>query len=288
MSSRRLGKGLEALIRPQKVKSEDSSFINDSVSIAIKLIDINPNQPRKIFNQKNIEELADSIIEKGILTPLTVKKNGNKYLLIAGERRLRAARLANLKNVPVLVRDVKNDAELLEMSLIENIQREDLNPIEEAEAFSVLKNKFSLSQVNIAKSLGKKRVTVSNSLRLLKLPKEIKESISNNEISAGHGRAILMEKTENSRFKLWEKIKRDNLSVRSAEKLVKDKTNNKKVNFKIKDSRSAVIRAVENEIVELLGTKVQLKKTAEGGKVVVHYFSDEDLERLLDMFRSLN
>ena len=209
-------------------------------------------------------------------------------MLIAGERRLRAAKVAKLKSVPVFVVKVKDDADILEMSLIENIQREDLNSIEEAEAFAVLQIQFKLNQTSIAKSVGKKRVTISNSLRLLTLPNDIKDSIRKNEISAGHGRAILMEKTQRGKYKLWEKIKREKLSVRAVEKLVKDKIDRKRAQVSTKKKVPTVVLALENEIVELLGTKVKLKPSKEGGTIIVHYFSDEDLERIIDMFRSID
>ncbi len=286
MSNKRLGKGIEALIRPSKEKT--TPIVPGSIFVSMKLIKINPNQPRKIFDKKKIEELADSIIEKGILTPLTVKKDKNEYLLIAGERRLRAAKVAKLKSVPVFVVKVKDDADILEMSLIENIQREDLNSIEEAEAFAVLQIQFKLNQTSIAKSVGKKRVTISNSLRLLTLPNDIKDSIRKNEISAGHGRAILMEKTQRGKYKLWEKIKREKLSVRAVEKLVKDKIDRKRAQVSTKKKVPTVVLALENEIVELLGTKVKLKPSKDGGTIIVHYFSDEDLERIIDMFRSID
>ena len=288
MSNKRLGKGLKALIRPVEEAKTVPTKVG-AMLIPVKSIKVNPHQPRKIFDAKKMEEMADSIREKGILTPITVKEDGDQFILVAGERRLRAAKLARLKSIPAYRVKVKDDAELLEMALIENIQREKLNSIEEAEAFALLKSKFKLNQTEIAKSIGKKRVTVSNSLRLLTLPREILESIRLNEISAGHGRAILMVKTNRGKVKLWEKIKRDKMSVRAVEKWVKEKINrsDKSTKSTIKKKLLPGFRVYENEMIELLGTKVKLKPSKEGGTIIIHYFSDEDLERIMELLRSM-
>jgi len=288
VSNKRLGKGLKALIRPAKERKKPTPETGATL-IPVKSIRENPHQPRKIFDSKKLEEMADSIKEKGILTPITVKEDGDYFILVAGERRLRAAKLAKLKSIPVYRIKVKDDAELLEMALIENIQREKLNSIEEAEAFALLQTKFNLNQTEIAKSIGKKRVTVSNSLRLLTLPRDILESIRMNEISAGHGRAILMVKTNKGKLKLWEKIKRDQMSVRAVEKWVKEKINKSAVTDKYTMQKKLPpgFRECENELIELLGTKVKLKPSKDGGTIIIHYFSDEDLERLMELWRSI-
>jgi len=288
VSDKRLGKGLEALIRPITEKKQlDSKNVE---LIPIKSIKENPHQPRKIFDPKKLEEMVNSIREKGIITPITVQEENGSFILIAGERRLRAAKLAKLKMIPAFRMKVKNESELLEIALIENIQRENLNAIEEAEAFALLQSQFNLNHTEIAKAVGKKRVTVSNAIRLLSLPKEILESIRKNEISAGHGRGILMEKTNREKLKLWEKIKRERLSVRAVEQWIKDKSTGTKpqANVKHPPKYAATIRAVENEIIELLGTKVKLKPEKEGGVISVHYFSNEDLERILELLRSMD
>ena len=288
MSSKRLGKGLAALIRTAEEGKTPPATIG-AMLIPVKSIKENPHQPRKIFDAKKMEEMADSIREKGILTPITVKEDGDHFILVAGERRLRAAKIARLKSIPAYRIKVKDDAELLEMALIENIQREKLNSIEEAEAFALLQSKFKLNQTEIAKSIGKKRVTVSNSLRLLTLPREILESIRMNEISAGHGRAILMVKTNRGKIKLWEKIKRDQMSVRAVENWVKEKINRSDTQTKntMKKKLPPGFRVYENEMIDLLGTKVKLKPSKEGGTIVIHYFSDEDLERIMELWRSM-
>ena len=288
MSNKRLGKGLAALIRTADEGKTPPATIG-AMLIPVKSIKENPHQPRKIFDAKKMEEMADSIREKGIITPITVKEDGDHFILVAGERRLRAAKIARLKSIPAYRIKVKDDAELLEMALIENIQREKLNAIEEAEAFALLQSKFKLNQTEIAKSIGKKRVTVSNSLRLLTLPREILESIRMNEISAGHGRAILMVKTNRGKIKLWEKIKRDQMSVRAVENWVKEKINRSDTQTKntMKKKLPPGFRVYENEMIDLLGTKVKLKPSKEGGTIVIHYFSDEDLERIMELWRSM-
>ena len=286
MSNKRLGKGLEALIRPRSDEKIPESHGVDRISI--RSIKPNPHQPRQKFDETSLDELTASIKEKGILTPITVQKVGNQFILIAGERRLRASKKAGLKKIPVYIIDVANDAEMVEMALIENIQRENLNPIEEAEAYIYLNNRFKLSQEKIAKSVGKKRATISNSLRLLTLPREIKESIRNGRLSAGHGRAILMMKTHNSMIGLWKKIIKGKMSVRAAEDWSKEKTL-KKLELKKKVIRkvSPQIKRLEDELISILGTKVRIIYKKGSGSIEVSYFSDDDLERITEMIRSL-
>lgn len=283
MSNSRLGKGLEALIRPQE---SDKDF--SSLNIDIKKISPNPNQPRQQFDDEALQELVASIKEKGILTPVTVCEKEGKYILIAGERRLRASKIAGLTEIPAYIIEVKNDAELMEMALIENIQRENLNPIEEAEAFAVLNQKFRLSQEAVAKAVGKKRVTVSNSLRLLKLPNDIIQSIKDGEISAGHGRAILMMK--NARLMKWlhQQIITKNLSVRGAETIAQTKTDEGTKSKSSKKKRDPRIKQLEDQLISALGTKVKLSYNKGSGKIIVSYYSDDDFERIFSMFTSVN
>ena len=286
MSNKRLGKGLEALIRPRSDEKIPESHGVDRISI--RSIKPNPHQPRQKFDETSLEELTASIKEKGILTPITVQKVGNQFILIAGERRLRASKKAGLKKIPVYIIDVANDAEMVEMALIENIQRENLNPIEEAEAYIYLNNRFKFSQEKIAKSVGKKRVTISNSLRLLTLPREIKESIRNGRLSAGHGRAILMMKTHNSMIGLWKKIIKGKMSVRAAEDWAKEKTSKKlELRKKVIRKVSPQIKRLEDELISILGTKVRIIYKKGSGSIEVSYFSDDDLERITEMIRSL-
>lgn len=278
MSSNRLGKGIEALIIPREEVSSPGTL-----KLNINNISPNPHQPRQQFDEEALQELVASIKEKGILTPITVCEDAGNYILIAGERRLRAAKLAGLKEIPVYIIEVENDAEMVEMALIENIQRENLNPIEEAEAYAVLNSKYGLSQDAVAKAVGKKRVTVTNSLRLLNLPSEIKESIKMGEISAGHGRAILMMKTTQAMVKLWQQTIKKNLSVRGAETLAKSYTSHKSEVSQRKREIDPRIKHLEDELISALGTKVKLTYHKGSGKIIVNYFSDDDFERIFSL-----
>ena len=281
-----MGKGLEALIQPYSAEKIPDHHGVDKISI--RSIKPNPHQPRQKFDETSLEELTASIKEKGILTPITVQKVGNQFILIAGERRLRASKKAGLKKIPAYIIEVADDAEMIEMALIENIQRENLNPIEEAEAYIYLNNRFKLSQEKIAKSVGKKRATISNSLRLLTLPREIKESIRNGRLSAGHGRAILMLKTHNLMIGLWKKIIKGKMSVRAAEDWAKEKTSKKlELRKKVIRKVSPQIKRLENELISILGTKVRIIYKKGSGSIEVSYFSDDDLERITEMIRSL-
>ena len=285
MSSKRLGRGIEALInselndKSKKPNSPGVSYIN--------LSDIKPNpeQPRRDFNNNSLDELSKSIKEKGVITPITVRESNKGYEIIAGERRWRAAKKAKLKSIPAYVLNIDDEAEMMEVALIENIQREDLNPIEEAEGYAVLNSKYSLSHDGIAKTIGKKRTTISNALRLLKLPPEIRKSIRSGEITAGHGRAILQKKSIPAMKNLWKKIVYESLSVRATESLVKRKVKRKKIKSVIVPK--APIRAIENQLIEIFGTKVKLKPAQIGGSIEIIYFSDDDLERIIDLLQSL-
>ena len=285
MSSKRLGRGIEALInselndKSKKPNSPGVSYIN--------LSDIkpNPDQPRRDFNNTSLDELSKSIKEKGVITSITVRESNKGYEIIAGERRWRAAKKAKLKSIPVYILNIGDEAEMMEVALIENIQREDLNPIEEAEGYAVLNSKYSLSHDGIAKTIGKKRTTISNALRLLKLPPEIRKSIRSGEITAGHGRAILQKKSIAAMKNLWKKIVNESLSVRAAESLVKPKPKKKKIKSVIVPK--APIRAIENQLIEIFGTKVKLKPAQIGGSIEIIYFSDDDLERIIDLIQSL-
>jgi len=286
MATKRLGKGLEALIRPQ---SQDIVLPAGVTTIPISKIKRNPHQPRKYFDSKSLDELSASIKEKGVVTPITVRSFENQYILIAGERRLRASKLAKKKNIPAYILEVIDESEMMEVALIENIQRENLNPIEESEAYAVLQSKFNLSQSQIAKTVGKNRSTITNALRLLQLPGEIKKSLRNNQISAGHGRAILAMKTKQGMLKLWQLIIKLGLSVRGAEKVAKDKTKPSALSKNsISKPKNKLVRQLEDELISILGTKVQLShKEKKGGSIKIDYFSNDDLERILDLIRTI-
>ena len=290
MSSNRLGKGLGALIRPEKEskkKSSKKSIDKPGVmEVRVKDIHPNPNQPRREFDQNALEELANSIKLKGVVTPVTVRVTEKGYELIAGERRWRASKISRKQKIPAYVINVKNDAEIMEIALIENVQREDLNPLEESEAYAVLNSKFGMSHNEIAMAVGKKRVTISNSLRLLKLPTEIRRSLRKGIISAGHARAILQGKTLSQMMNAWKKIIDNGLSVRDAEALFKRSTviqKNKTVR-----SFSPQVKAIEDQLIEILGTKVKLKAGKDGGSIEISYYSNDDLDRIIDLIETVS
>ena len=286
MATKRLGRGLEALIHGP---ADNLSAKSGVMEIPIENIATNPLQPRKDgLDEQSLQELIASIIKKGVITPITVKEDNGKFVLIAGERRLRASKLAGLKDIPVYVVSISNESELMEIALIENIQRENLNPVDEAEGYAVLQSKFNYSQDRIAKTVGKKRVTISNALRLLKLPRIIIGSLRNQTISAGHGRAILMMKTITGMNKLYNLIVTKKLSVRAAEVIAKGKSSgkNKIVTIKPKKS-SSPLKMIEDELITIFGTKVEIHHSKKGGDIEIHFFSDGDFDRILDLLRSI-
>ena len=285
MSSKRLGKGINAIINPDFKKNANSSISTGINKVKINDIKPNPDQPRRDFDKKSLEELSLSIKNKGVITPITLRKSGKHYEIVAGERRWRAAKNANLKSIPAYILDIKNNSEMMQVALIENIQREDLNAIEEAEGYAILNSKHGLSHDEIANTIGKKRATISNALRLLKLPPEIRKSIRDGKISAGHGRAILQKKTISAMQVFWKKIINESLSVRAAESLVKPLgkiRRIRKVNVK-----KGPTKRIEDKLIEIFGTKVKLKPSQVGGSIEIVYFSDDDLERILDLLLSI-
>ncbi|MCH7494625.1 MAG: ParB/RepB/Spo0J family partition protein [Candidatus Marinimicrobia bacterium] len=282
MPAKSLGRGLGALI------PEIKELPGESLGVAELLVDQitnNPKQPRQEFDPVALEELAASINENGIVQPITVTKKDGKYELVAGERRLRAAKLINLRTIPVYVIKVDGDESLLQLSLIENIQREDLNPIDLAEAYSELVEHYRLSHSEIADRVGKDRSTVANFLRLLILPKEVKDSLRAGEISQGHARALLALKDNKKIRILFRKLIKDALSVRQVEDIIKRGTLEpvKTTTIKIKSSKSPQIKAVENNLMMKLGTKVRIRQKGSGGEIVVEYYSNEDLDRLIEL-----
>ena len=246
----------------------------------------NPNQPRREFDKATLEELASSIKLKGVVTPITVRRVEKGFELIAGERRWRASKISNKRKIPAYVINVKNDAEIMEIALIENIQRQDLNALEESEAYAVLNSKFGMSHNEIAKAVGKKRVTISNTLRLLKLPSEIRNSLRKGVITAGHARAILQGKTTNQMIKAWKKIIESNLSVRNSETLFKSAV--QPLKKKKKKIYSQQVKSVEDKLIEILGTKVKLKAGKNKGSIEISYYSDDDLERIIELIESIS
>jgi len=282
MADKRLGKGLDALIPSY---ATDDRHIDSAVPLT--QIIPNRNQPRQEFNPEQMEELTASIKENGILQPLTVRElEGGDFELIAGERRLRAAKDAGLETVPVYILSVDADVEMMEYALVENIQRVDLKPLEKAEGYAILSGKYDLSQDDIAKRVGKSRPAIANALRLLKLPPEIKSSLNSGKISTGHALAILGLRKSLQMMTLHQKVVREELSVRQTEALVKKYSESFKNNLKVKivaPKQSDVIH-IENELISLLGTKVAIKKNQKGkGKIQIEFYSENDFQRILEI-----
>ncbi|MDP2043720.1 MAG: ParB/RepB/Spo0J family partition protein [Candidatus Omnitrophota bacterium] len=282
MERRALGKGLSALI-PEKVL-ESAAHKEEIIYVQSGQIKPNPFQPREDFNQQNIEELAQSIKEKGIIQPLLVRRRGDNYELIAGERRLRAANSLGLKEIPIIVRDV-TDQDSLELALIENIQREDLNPIEEAHAYQHLIDKFKVTQEKISEVLGKARVTITNTLRLLKLPHEIQEEMKKGRISFAHGRALLEIEDANHQRSLAQEIIAKGLSVRELESLIKT-SRPKSLKRKIgQGQREPIVAVLEEQLQHALATKVRISKRKKRGHINIEFYSQEDLERIVKVIK---
>jgi len=298
VSKQALGKGLDALLGPGgddldifKNGDNGDNFpgkLTESF-VDISLIETNPFQPRKEFNEEALQELADSIKEIGIIQPVIVEKKNGKYEIVAGERRYRAAKIAGLEKIPVIEKSFSEE-EKYEIALIENIQREDLSPIEEAKAYQQLINNYSLSQEALSKKLGKKRSTIANSLRLLKLPEDMQKSLNSGEISAGHARSILSVVNPADQRILFNRIISGGLSVRESEKQSSDlnkgiriKSDTSKREDQLLKKKNPDIMDVEQRFIDALGTKVNLKGNLAKGKIEITYFSRDDLERIFDI-----
>ena len=293
MAKRRsvLGGGLEAMFTTQE--EEVTTEQNRARETFVKITDIDPSkgQPRSHFDEDTLQELADSIKQYGIIQPLIVQKKGKRFEIIAGERRWRAARLAGLKEVPVLVKEYSPE-EIFAVALIENIQRQDLNPIEEAMAYQKLIQEFHLKQDELADKVSKNRVTITNSMRLLKLDLRVQQMLIDEKISGGHARALLPLMDSELQYATALNVFDERLSVRETEKLVKKLlTEEKKVDTIVKTEPKAedfVYQELEEKMKQLLGTKVQIKKKSNNkGKIEIEYYSIEDLERLIDIMQGI-
>ncbi len=301
-----LGKGINNLIpetdvirSTPKKKTEKKEVVKEVVKEVIKEVkvpvpgdtmmkisDIEPNreQPRKNFDKEALQELADSIKQFGIIQPIVVQKKDDYYEIIAGERRWRAAKLVKLKEVPVIIKEY-SDREVMEIALIENIQRKDLNPIEEALAYKSLIDEYSLKQEELANRVSKSRTAIANSMRLLKLTDSVQNMLINDEISMGHARALLTLEQEDLQIEAAKTIVSKGLSVRDTEKLVKSILNPKQVKLPIPSAEAAIYDAIANKLREKMGTKVSINHKKNGkGKIEIEYYSQEELERLLEMF----
>lgn len=294
-AKRGLGKGIDALIpetdknktKATSVKEVIKEVIKEVDTVDINKIEPSGNQPRKNFNEDSIHELADSIQQHGLIEPLIVQKGANDfYTIIAGERRWRAAKIAGLKDIPVIIKDY-TPQEVMEIALIENLQREDLNPIEEAEAFKRLIDEYKLKQDEVAEKISKSRVAVTNSLRLLKLDKRVKRMLIEDKIKSGHARILLSIEDADEQYDLAMRIFDEKLSVRETEKLIKkllNKDDNKKKNQDISEQQKIVYQQYEEKLKGHMGTKVKINYKANGkGKIEIEYYSESEFERLYEM-----
>lgn len=288
-----LGKGLDSLIPENKsVKPAAKAEKEESVKTGEQMLKINqvePNreQPRKHFEEDALLELADSIKQYGVLQPLLVRKRKDYYEIIAGERRWRAAKLAGVKEVPVIIKEY-TEQQAVEIALIENIQRENLNPIEEAMAFKKLLTEFNLKQDEVAERVSKSRTAVTNSMRLLKLGEKVQQMIIDDMITTGHARALLAIDDEEQQYLLATKIFDEKLSVRETEKLVKEIKNPKKPKEKKAVENEFVYKDLENRMKEVMGTKVSIASKSNGkGKIEIEYYSEKELERMFEMIMTI-
>ena len=294
-----LGKGLDSLIpnktagksekTSSKKSSDDSKKEDKTGEVMVKINSVEPNreQPRKDFDEDSLVELADSIKQFGILQPLIVQQKKDYYEIIAGERRWRAAKMAGIKEVPVIIKNY-TDQEIVEISLIENIQRENLNPIEEAMAFKRLLEEFDLKQDEVAERVSKSRTAVTNSMRLLKLSERVQQMIIDDMISTGHARALLALDDEEQQYQLANRIFDEKLSVRETEKLVKALKDPKKMVKKEKIEHTFVYENLEERMKGIIGTKVRVNPKANGkGKIEIEYYSEDELERIYDLIMSI-
>lgn len=279
------GIGIDSLIPPEKAKSKDA------VMIDIQKVEPNREQPRKNFDEDSLLELSDSIRQFGILQPLLVQDKNDYYEIIAGERRWRAAKLADLKEVPVIVKKL-TDQEIVEISLIENIQREDLNPIEEAIAYKRLLDEFHLKQDEVAERVSKSRTAVTNSMRLLKLTDQVQQMVIDDLLTTGHARALLGIEDKDKQYALAQKIFDEKLSVRETEKLVKKMQNEKKETpakeTPIDPKMDIIYQDLEEKMKDIMGTKVSIRrKDAKKGTIEIEYYSPEELDRIVELFQSV-
>lgn len=279
MSTQRLGRGLRALI-PEVEEAETTGDIQE---ISLDRIESNPFQPRQHFDPEKLQELAQSIEEFGLLEPIIVREHGANFQLVAGERRVRAARLTGLRAVPALLRDF-SDVEMMKVALVENLQRENLNPIEEAEGYQRLMDKFGFTQSQVAEAVGKKRPSVANALRLLNLSESEQQMVQDGRLSMGHAKVLLGVSDTKRRAQLANKVVKEELSVRQLEELLKKPKSVPRGTFKMK---SPELVDLEEDLQRIFGTKVSMSYRQGAGRISIEYYSDEELERLLEMIRGI-
>jgi len=273
-----LGRGLDALISSANALEN----ARDSV-LEVKINDVEPNadQPRKVFDQERLQALAESIKEHGVVQPIIVRQDGSRYVIVAGERRWRAAKLAGLKTIPVVVKELSS-RQVMEIALIENLQREDLNPIEEAEAYQKLMDEYSMTQEEVAKLVGKSRAAIANSVRLLTLAKEIREMLVDGRLTSGHARTLVAIEDENRQKELADLFVKKGLNVREAEKLAAQEAKRAAKKVRPKKEDVEMTQLVE-DLRTLFGTKIDLQRGKDKGKIVIEYYSKEEFDRIIDL-----
>ena len=272
-----LGKGISAFFPEESIHSD-----NRIEYVAVSKLIVNPFQPRKIFNEEALKELAESIKEHGIIQPIVVRKKEKKYEIIAGERRFRAAKLAGLKEIPAIVKEM-TEQQMMEVAILENLQREDLTPIEEAEAYSSLIENLNFTQDALAKRLGKSRPHIANHIRLLQLPEDVRKLMNEGVLSMGHGRALLGLKNKGRIAEIAQKVIAQSLNVRQLESLVHQLNEGVSHETKEKVKKDVFVQATESQLREYFGTSVQVKKQKNKGKIEIEFYSEDDLERILDI-----
>ena len=283
MNRKALGKGIEALIPNFEKGTSEEEFTTGTLDLLVDEIVPNRLQPRTQFNDEDLEELENSIREHGVIQPIIVQKGQNSYELIVGERRWRASQKIGLKKIPAVVREA-TETESLELALIENLNRQDLNPIEEADGYARLAKDFGLTQEKISQRMGKSRESVSNAMRLLKLPRKVKEDMISGRLTMGHGRALLGLKNEKDIETLRKKIVSQSLSVRETEAQISHAQRNTGSSLREKPKKNIFIKKLAMELERKLGTKVEIAPSKKGGKVIIKYYSDDDLERIRTLF----
>ncbi|MDZ7815151.1 MAG: ParB/RepB/Spo0J family partition protein [Planctomycetota bacterium] len=283
MVNRHLGRDFDSLLENTSKQKEPSRSLNMSVEIPVERIEPNPWQPRKEFDEEKLAELATSIKNSGVISPIVVRREGDRYVLVAGERRLKAAKIAEIKRIPAIVRNV-DDREMVEIALVENIQREDLNPMDKALAYHNLMTRFDYTQEQVSERLGQKRSTVANFLRLLKLPGEVQQSVREGSITMGHARALLSIEDMAQQLRVAERIQKDDLTVREVERIV-SKAHVKGTDRpkKVEAEPDPHIADVEERLRQYFGTRVVVRHGKKKGKIVIDYYDTADLNRILDL-----
>lgn len=284
-----LGKGLGKIITDKyDSQAMDMDLKSKSNVVELNIVDVEPNknQPRRAFDKEKLDELADSISKNGVIQPINVVKNGDRYMIVTGERRWRASKQAGLKVIPAIIREY-DEPKIMEIALIENLQREDLNPVEEAKGYQALVDTYSLTQEQISERVGKSRSSVANSMRLLNLPDKVLDMLEKNRISSGHAKVLLSVGSKSEQAEIAELISDKQMSVRETENYIKSRTKVKKAAPKISSEVRMIIKETETVFSKSLGTKVKIKDSNGKGKIEISYFSHDEFDRLSEILKNL-